>query len=49
MERIGWFGRGARPDLVFAQVEMSIKFLNGKVKDLIRAAKLTRRVKSSKS
>ena len=47
--RIGWLGRGARPDLVFAQVEMSTKFLNGKVKDLIRASKLTRKVKSSKS
>ena len=35
--------------MVFAQVEMSTKFLNGKVKDLIRASKLTRKVKSSKS
>ena len=47
--RIGWLGRGARPDLVFAQIEMSTKFLNGKVKDLIRASKLTRKVKSSES
>ena len=47
--RIGWLGRGARPDLVFAQIEMSTKFLNGKVKDLIRASKLTRKVKSSEA
>ena len=47
--RIGWLGRGARPDLVFAQIEMSTKFLNGKVKDLIRASKMTRKVKSSES
>ena len=47
--RIGWLGRGARPDLVFAQVEMSTRFLNGKVKDLVRASKLTRKVKSSES
>ena len=45
--RIGWLGRGARPDLVFAQVEMSTRFLNRKVKDLVRASKLTRKVKSS--
>ena len=47
--RIGWLGRGARPDLVFAQIEMSTKFLTGKVKDLIRASKMTRKVKSSES
>ena len=47
--RIGWLGRGARPDLVFAQIEMSTRFLNGKVKDLIRASKLTRKVKSSEA
>jgi len=47
--RIGWLGRGARPDLVFAQIEMSTKFLNGKVKDLIRASILTRKVKSSEA
>ena len=44
--RIGWLGRGARPDLVSAQVEMSTRFLNGTLKDLIRASKLTRKVKS---
>ena len=47
--RIGWLGRGARPDLVLVQLEMSTKFLSGKVKDLVRASKLTRKVKSSES
>ena len=47
--RIGWLGRGARPDLVLAQIEMSTKFLSGMVKDLARASKLTRKVKSSES
>ena len=42
--RIGWLGRGARPDLVFVKVEMSTRFLNGTLKDLIRASKLTRKV-----
>ena len=44
--RIGWLGRGARLNLVSAQVEMSTRFLNGTLKDLIRASKLTRKVKS---
>ena len=47
--RIGWLGRGTRPDLVFSQIEMSTKFLNGKVKDLIKASKMTRKVKPSQS
>ena len=32
--KLGWLGRGSRPDLTFAQVEMSTRFVNGKVKDL---------------
>ena len=47
--KIGWLGRGTRPDLVFAQVEMSTRFVNGKEKDLVRASKLMRKVKSSES
>ena len=35
--------------MVIAQVEMSTRFLNGKVKDLVRASKLTRKMKSSES
>ena len=47
--KVGWLGRGSRPDLVFAQVEMSTKFINGKVKDLNQAAKVLRKVKNSAS
>ena len=47
--KIGWLGRGSRPDLVFSQIEMSTKFVNGKVRDLNQAAKATRRVKDNES
>ena len=47
--KIGWLARGTRPDLAFHQVEISTKFLNGKVKDLVAASKLVRKVKGSKS
>ena len=47
--RIGWLGRGCRPHLVFSQIEMSTKFLNGKVKDLKEALKAVRKVKSGKN
>ena len=47
--KIGWLGRGTRPDLLFSQVEMSTKFVNGKVPDLNQAAKVIRKVKDSES
>ena len=45
--KIGWLARGSRPDLIFSQIEMSTKFINGKVRDLIQASKVMRKVKSS--
>ena len=47
--RIGWLARGTRPDLTFAQIEISTKFVNGKVRDLITAAKALRKTKSGES
>ena len=47
--KLGWLGRGSRPDLSFAQVEMSTRFVNDKVKDLNQAAKAARKVKDSDS
>ena len=44
---IGWLGRGTRPDLLFNQVELSTKFVTGKVSDLNQAAKIIRKVKNS--
>ena len=32
--RIGWLGRGTRPDILFSQVELSTKFGKDKVSDL---------------
>ena len=46
---MGWLGRGSRPDLTFAQIEMSTKFVKGKVKDLNQAAKAVRKVKDSEN
>ena len=43
--KVGWLGRGCRPDLVFPQVEMLTKFLNGTVQDLKQAIKVVRRAK----
>ena len=47
--KIGWLGRGTRPDLLFSQVELSTKFGKGKVSDLNQAAKLIRKVKEGES
>lgn len=44
--RIGWLARGTRPDLTFAQIDISTKFVSGKVRDLIEAAKSLRKAKS---
>ena len=45
--KIGWLGRGTRPDLLFSQVELSTKFVNGKVADLVQASKVIRKAKDS--
>ena len=45
--KVGWLARGTRPDLAFHQVEICTKFLNGRVKDLVSASKLVRKVKGS--
>ena len=47
--RIGWLGRGTRPDIVFEQIAMSTKFGKGHVKDLNQAAKVMRKVHASPS
>ena len=46
-DRIGWLGRGTRPDILFSQVELSTKFVTGKVLDLNQAAKIIRKVKDN--
>ena len=46
--RIGWLGRGTRPDILFSRVELSTKFVTGKVLDLNQAAKIIRKVKDNK-
>ena len=45
--KLGWLGRGTRPDLLFSQVEISTKFVTGIVSDLNYAAKMIRKVKDS--
>ena len=47
--RLGWIGRGTRPDLLFHQVECSTKFISGKVEDMKRAAKAMRKIQAHKS
>ena len=47
--RLGWIGRGTRPDLLFHQVECSTKFVSGKVEDMKRAAKAMRNITAHKS
>ena len=47
--QIGWLARETRPDLSFAQVEISTKFGKGKVKDLVQAVKTLTRVKQNDS
>ena len=41
--RIGWLGRGTRPDLLFHQVEVSTKFVSGEVGDLVQGVKALRK------
>ena len=41
--RIGWLGRGTRPDLLFHQVEISTKFVSGQVADLVQGVKALRK------
>jgi hypothetical protein len=47
--RLGWIGRGTRPDLLFHQVECSTKFISGRVEDMKRAAKAMRNIPARKS
>ena len=47
--RLGWLGRGTRPDLLFSQIEISTKFVSGVVGDLMLASTALRKVKSQGS
>ena len=47
--KVGWLARGSRPDLIFAQIEMSTKFVSGQVRDLIEAMKAMRKAKTGES
>ena len=47
--KVGWLARGSRPDLLFPQVEMSTKFVKGKVRDLLVAHKAMRRIQANQS
>ena len=47
--RLGWLGRGTRPDLLFNQIEISTKFVTGVVGDLMLASKALRKIKSQSS
>ena len=47
--KIGWLGRQTRPDVLFSQVEMSTKFLRGKVLDLVNAQKAVKKVFTQKN
>ena len=47
--QVGWLARETRPDLAFAQVEMSTKFGKGKVRDLVQVVKTMTRIKQQES
>ena len=47
--RIGWLGRGTRPDLLFNQVEISTRFVSGEVGDLVQGVKALRKARSHES
>ena len=47
--KLGWLGRGTRPDLLFHQVECSTKFVSGKVEDLKRAAKAMKNIQAHRN
>ena len=47
--RLGWLGRGTRPDLLFNQIEISTKFVSGVVGDLMLASTALRKIKSQSS
>ena len=43
--KIGWLGMGTRSVILFSLVEVSTRFVTGKVLDLNQAAKIIRKVK----
>ena len=47
--KLNWVVQGSRPDLAFDMVELSTKFKNATIRDLIRAIKGIRKVKSANS
>ena len=47
--KLGWLGRGTRPDLLFHQVECSTKFISGKVEDFKKAAKAMKNIPAHKN
>lgn len=47
--KLNWAVQGSRPDLAFEVIELSTKFQNGSVKDLVRAMKAVRKLKESRS
>ena len=47
--RLGWLGRGTRPDLLFSQIEISTTFVSGVVGYLMLASTALRKVKSQGS
>ena len=47
--KAGWMAMGTRPDLCFTRLEMSTKFNQARVRDLISADKALRKIKNSES
>ena len=46
--RINWAVHGSRPELAFDLTDLSTKFKNGKVADLVKAAKWIKKLKYMK-
>ena len=47
--KLGWVSSGSRPDLSFTRVELSTKFNQAQVRDLVAAGKALRNLKSTRS
>lgn len=47
--RLNWAVQGSRPDMAFEMIELSTKFKNGIVSDLVRATKSIRKLKDQPS
>jgi hypothetical protein len=47
--KLNWAVQGSRPDMAFEMVELSTKFRNGTVQDLLRAVKSIRKLKEEES